>query len=174
MIMKFLFLVFPTIFLCIAFLVFLFAVFAIIRQIRCFLTSRFAAFSFIRWIRFARWWVWRWWVWIRVCWYVHFSFLLWRFRWVCSWRGFRHFFSIGIKSNCDVVPLVLFVPTGFMVDSLKYIGVQSPDFRSKFENQFYSYSLFLTMSRSLRPLFIFQKHDMVQTTRIHTSTFWFQ
>ena len=76
-----------------------------------------------------------------------------------------------IESNCDVVPLVLFVPTGFMIDSLKYIGVQSPDFRSKFENQFYSYSLFLTMSRSLRPLFIFQKHDMVQTTRIHTSTF---
>ena len=85
--------------------------------------------------------------------------------------GSGFFFLKVIESNCDVVPLVLFVPTGFMVDSLKYIGVQSPDFRSKFENQFYSYSLFLTMSRSLRPLFIFQKHDMVQTTRIHTSTF---
>ena len=84
-----LFPVFPTIFLCIAFLSFGFTVIAISRQ-----------------IRFFQWWVWQWWVWPWVRWYVCFFFFLWKvrwsclqFRWSCSWRGFWNYCSGSNRVN---------------------------------------------------------------------------
>ena len=63
-----LFLVFPTIFLRIAFVFDWFTVIGIIWQ-----------------IKFVRWQVWQWWVWLRVHWYMRFLFLLWWICWLC-WR----------------------------------------------------------------------------------------
>ena len=61
------------------------------------------------------------------------------------------FVLIGIESTGDIVPLVVFVPKG--VNSkcgrlAEYFCAQSIDFPSNFENQFYSYSLVLTLSSS--------------------------
>ena len=73
---------------------------------------------------------------------------------VCG-MGSGVFVPIGIKSIGDVVPLVMCVPIGAeskLVDSLKCFGSQSPDFSSYFEDKFYSYNLFLTLSRLFQKL----------------------
>ena len=103
-----LFLLFPTLFLPIAFLFNQFNVIAILQQ-----------------IRFIRWWVWRWYVWIRVYWYVRFSILLWQFRCLCQWRRVWIFVLTGIDSIGDVVPLFVFVPIGVESKGGRLIGVES-------------------------------------------------
>ena len=73
---------------------------------------------------------------------------------VCG-MGSGVFLMIGIESIGDVVPLLVFVPIG--VESkwgrlIELLGAQSPDFPSKFQNQFYSYSFVLTLSCSFQTL----------------------
>ena len=65
------------------------------------------------------------------------------------------FVPIGVKSNCDVVALALFLPIGVEFKSSrlsKYFGAQSTDFPSKLQDQFFSHSPGLALSHSFRPL----------------------
>ena len=73
-------------------------------------------------------------------------------------RGMSYgiFVTIGIKligefSFC-LLCLYQYESSPKVVDSLKYFFAQSPDFISNFENQFYSYSLGLTLSSSFQLL----------------------
>ena len=82
------------------------------------------------------------------------------------------FVPIVIESNCDVVPFVVFVPIvveSKIVRLIEIYGAQSPDFPSKFQNQFYSYSLVLNLAQSFQPLLLCQKYDPAQTNGIHLS-----
>ena len=51
-------------------------------------------------------------------------------------------------------------------DSLHSFGAQTPDFPSKFQNQFYSYSLTL-ISQHIQPLYFLQKHYPSRSNERH-------
>ena len=58
-----------------------------------------------------------------------------------------------------------------VVNSSRCFGAQIPDFLSKFQNQFYSYSHGLTLRHSFLPLWLHQKYDPALSNRIHLLDF---
>ena len=54
-----------------------------------------------------------------------------------------------------------------VVNSSKCFGAQIPDFPSRFQNKFFSYSHGLTLSHSFLLLSLHQKHDSARSNWIH-------
>ena len=89
------------------------------------------------------------------------------------------FVPILVKSKCDVVTFVVFVP--IWVESkggwlIKCFSAQIPEFSFKFQNKFYSYSHGMTLPHLLRSLLLNQKHDLSPSNGIRLSAFksWYQ
>ena len=84
--------------------------------------------------------------------------------------GSSVFVPTGVKSKCDFVRFSCsyqYESSPKVVDSSKHFGAQIPDFLSKFETQFYSYSHGLTYLNLFLPLWIHQKHDPARYNGIH-------